>query len=500
MTRPPPEHSSDWQQAQRLLRSGDAAASRAHGLRLLRAEPHFAPAAHLVAVSHAVQQDFAAADAWFLRALELDPHAARVHMDQGRSRAERGDSPGAIESFRRALQLQRDLEPARHQLVDALFTLAETRRAGGEPRAAIDLYREVVQLEPQLVEAHNNLGLAWLEAGEPAAAAECLAQAVALRPSAGAIRKNLGFARLQLRDFALGWELFECRLDEVRLALPPGCERWDGLAPPSGELILVAEQGLGDTIQFARCAKIFADRGNPAVLHCDPRLAGLMSTTRLFARVEGWGSPAGRADSRWYPLLSLPRLLRTEPFEDPPMEVYLRPDLARVRYWRQQLEGVRGLRIGIAWQGNPQAERGSLAGRSIGLEPLAPLAALAGVQLVSLQTGPGAEALRHLDFARSVISFGDELDAGPQAFLDTAALMTQLDLVISSDTAVAHLAGALGVPVWIGLHATAEWRWFTDTDRSPWYPTMRLFRQTVRGDWSTVVESMVARLRSAGPR
>jgi hypothetical protein len=195
------------------------------------------------------------------------------------------------------------------------------------------------------------------------------------------------------------------------------------------------------------------------------------------------------------PLLSLPLLLGTELESIPAAIPYLHSDKARVAVWRARLGELPGLKVGIAWQGNVQTEKqGGFTGRSFELAAAAPLARLPGVTLVSLQKGPGSDQLAQVDFCGQVLQLTDPWDVGAEEILDTAALMTALDLIVTSDTATAHLAGALGLPVWVVLAASADWRWLTDRDDSPWYPTMRLFRQTETRVWPEVFERVAREL------
>jgi hypothetical protein len=219
-------------------------------------------------------------------------------------------------------------------------------------------------------------------------------------------------------------------------------------------------------------------------------------------RIVARGEPLPAVDYHC-PLLSLPQAFDTQLATIPNSVPYLSADPARVASWAARLRGLAGLRVGIAWQGNIQVERLIWAlGRSIPLAALAPLAQIPGVQLVSLQKGPGAEQLQRVGFRDRVLELGPELDNGPDAFLDTAAVMTHLDLVISSDTSIVHLAGALARPVWVALNASPDWRWLRDRNDSPWYPAMRLFRQSDRnGGWEPVVAELVTALEAlAAPR
>jgi len=200
--------------------------------------------------------------------------------------------------------------------------------------------------------------------------------------------------------------------------------------------------------------------------------------------------------TRWLPLMSLPLLFGTR-LESIPAEVpYLRADPQRVAGWRDQLQADASFKVGIAWQGNPQAERTGLRDRSVPLAHFAPLAAVPNVRLFSLQRFDGIEQLRTVDFASCICVPDPALDSGEDAFADTAALMMQLDLIVSSDTSIAHLAGALGRPVWVALKFAPDWRWLLGRANSPWYPSMRLFRQPAPRQWGPVFADMAERLHS----
>jgi len=196
-------------------------------------------------------------------------------------------------------------------------------------------------------------------------------------------------------------------------------------------------------------------------------------------------------------LLSLPLALGTDLTTIPGEVPYLTADPERVARWRARIQSLPGLRVGVAWQGNLEVEQLMWArGRSMPLAELAPLARIPGVSLISLQKGPGAEQLAQVDFSDRLLNLGPELDQGPDAFVDTAALMASLDLVVSTDTAIAHLGGALARPTWIALSAAPEWRWLLERTDSPWYPTARLFRQRRRGNWPSATKAMAEALSS----
>lgn len=331
----------------------------------------------------------------------------------------------------------------------------------------------------------------------------CLERALALRPDNLAVRWNIALLTLLTGKLREGWPLYEARFarDELR-----GCPqrdlqpRWNGDDDLRGRTILLwAERGLGDTLQFSRYVPLVQARGADVIFQVQARLKKFYACQFAGVRVIDDTEAPGAHDLQ-SPLLSLPGAFRTEMHSIPAAKRYLKADPGRIGQWAEPLQRFRGLRVGIAWQGNPDAERNWASGRSVPVREFAVLARESGVDLVSLQAPPWHQQLESAAFKQRILSFGARLDAGEHGFLDTAALMSHLDLVICCDTAVAHLAGALGIPVWVALHTTSEWRWLLERSDSPWYPTMRLFRQRRPGDWTTVFADMAAELRSVAAK
>jgi hypothetical protein len=249
---------------------------------------------------------------------------------------------------------------------------------------------------------------------------------------------------------------------------------------------------MGDTLQFLRYVPLAHRRGGRVILLCQPPLVRLLARTRGIERLLAHGDPLPAFDVH-VPLLCLPGLFGTT-LERVPVDVpYLEAEPPLVEAWRHRLGSYPGFKVGIAWQGNPRFRQDRF--RSIPLAQFAPLARVPGVHLLSLQKGVGREQLPALHGRFPVTDLGSELDETTGAFLDTAAVMKNLDLVVTSDTSIAHLAGALGVPVWVALQDVPDRRWLLDREDSPWYPTMRLFRQTRSGRWEDVFDRIAEALR-----
>ena len=521
--------------------------------------------------------------AWIERAIGLKGRAPVFHTHRAHALLVLRRPVEAAEAARAALRLKRGHAEAYQALGHALSD-------SGDWDGALQAYREAARLKPDLPDALNNLGAALHHRHRLDEAARALNRALVHDPNdpgalinLSGVLKELGRfeeagARLDaalkrapgdvraLYDRALLW-LLQGRLAEAwpgweerfragavpdRALTTPGVPskprwpnkpRWRG-EPLAGRTLLVhAEQGLGDTIQFCRYLSspgaplggrapldgpraplggpgapldgIAASLNGTVILEAQPRIARLLGTLAGPRRIVAAGEPLPDHDLTC-PLMSLPAIHATTLSTIPAPIPYLSAGPERVARWRARI-GEHGFRVGVAWQGNP--DRREDHGRSLTPDHFMPLAALPGVRLISLQKDTGALAsgplasgspierpgMKNVGIERpgterpgieslGIESLGEDFDSGPDGFLDTAAAMMSLDLVISSDTVIPHLAGALGRPVWLALRKVPDWRWLTEGAACPWYPTMRLFRQDTRDDWTPVFAAMRARL------
>ena len=361
------------------------------------------------------------------------------------------------------------------------------------PAAAERLYRAAIRLDPALAEAHASLGhvLSGLDRTEEAVSA--CAEAIRLRPDFAQAHWNQGIALLRAGDFTRGFEKYEWRKRHATFAAafadPPG-PAWEGQPLAGRTLLVLAEQGLGDTIQFARYIPALAAHGARVVLACARPLLRLLRTLPGIAEVVEHGERLPPYDFR-VDQMSLPRLFATQPTDIPLPGGYLVPDPALAAAWQAAMPAAGAARrVGLVWAGNPLHSND--ARRSIPLGLLAPVLATPGVRFVGLQAGPrAAEAAGHPAL--------HDLSGRLADFADTAAAIAALDLVITVDTSVAHLAGALGAPVWVLLPAAADWRWMMRREDSPWYASMRLFRQQRAGDWGETVGRVAEALAENEP-
>ena len=417
----------------------------------------------------------------YQRALVLDPKKYEIYNDLGLVLTDLGNFEAALEVFRRSLINN----PRSAKTIAGLGRLFERK---GDLISAAEAYRDAIKLDPKMPATYVDLGFVLYGLGEVAEAADCFARLRALQPDSAEATVNLGLIHLLQGNLAAGWAEYESRWkvgvgDDRKLMQ----RRWKGEALRGERILLCAEQGLGDTMQFVRYVPLVAKLGGEVVLEVQPALHGLLAGTDGASRVIRRGEML--PEFMWQcPLMSLPLALGTELETIPRRVPYIVPDAARVEAWRERLPG-NTRRIGLAWSGNPGHPRDRL--RSIALEQLVPLLKVAGTTFYSLQFGSGAEQMMQLPPGVPLVDLGDELED----FANVAATVANLDLVISIDSAVAHLAGAMGKPVWILLNKGCDWRWFLEREDSPWYPTARLFRQSTPGGWQEVVKRVEHALR-----
>jgi tetratricopeptide (TPR) repeat protein len=417
------------------------------------------------------------------QALALLPAYAEAHNNLGNALRRLEQFAEAEACYREALRLKPNFLDARHNLGVALA-------AQDRLEEAVTNYEAVLRCRPDHVEAWNNLGSSLQELGKLDEAVTAYRQATGLRPDYAGAHANLSLALLLQGNFAEGWPELEWRLR--RWARSFSRPQWDGSPLPDRTILLYyRELGLGDTFQFIRYAPMVKQRVGRVVIESPPGLGAILSTCPGVDQVVEEGSEPPPYDV-YAPQLRLPILFDTTLSNVPVNVPYLFADPVLVERWRQRLAGVAGFKIGIAWEANRQ-HPGSRP-RCIPLRQFAPLARLPGVRLISLQKGGGLDQLAAVAAEFPVTAFGDEVDQAAGAFMDTAAILQNLHLVISADTSVVHLAGALGVRTWVPLPLAPDWRWLLRREDTPWYPTLRLFRQSVRGQWEDVFERLVAEL------
>jgi len=412
------------------------------------------------------------------RTLALDPTTVAARHNLGNAWMARRDYAQAEACFRETLAMDAERSEHYNSLGNALFQ----QRRNDEAEAC---YRMALEVDRDYAAVHTNLANVLMRQSSRAEMIRHYERALELDPKSAGGHYNLALAYLRQGRYAEGWPAHEWRWDfrELRLRRRHfAAPQWRGEKLNGETILLHAEQGLGDTLQFVRYAPLVAERGGRVVLEVQPRLVRLLQGLPSVSRVVGRGEPLG--DFAWHcPLMSLPLAFGSTVDTIPRRVPYVRADEEEVRAARQRWTGT-GLRVGIAWAGNPQYR--SDEQRSMPLLALLPLAGVPGITWLSLQMGTACGQMRTVGERFPLI----DASSTSRDLAETAALVATLDLVITVDTAMAHLAGAMGVPLWVVLPHLADWRWMEERADSPWYPGARLFRQPAPGDWASAVERM----------
>lgn len=436
--------------AQTLRSRGRLREAYEHCAAAVRTDPALAEAHNNLGTSLKDLGRFPEAKAAYRKAVELNPGLAEAHLNLGTCLLEDGEDLEARRHFQRSLELC-------PESALAWLGLGHVHDLRGERQEAVARYRKAIAIDPDLAEAHFNYSLQLLAAG----------------------------------DFENGWREYEWRWRlDIQTTRRPAAPHWEGEALSGKTLLLYAEQGFGDALQFVRYAPLLARRAFRVLLRCHPALVDLFSSSMHALDAVAASEEELPPFDVCAPLMGLPRLVGTTPQTIPADVPYLSAAPERVMEWRARLRRDEGsVHVGLAWA----SAQGSRLGKSksLPLEAFAPLLAHDNVVFHSLQKGPASLEAGRCPPGMRIVDHDRELGS----FADTAALIENLDLVITVDTAVAHLAGALGKPVWTLVAYPAVWRWAHPGDMSLWYPTMRLFRQPAPGQWDTVIAHLAAELR-----
>lgn len=418
------------------------------------------------------------------------PADARLHQVMGRLYFGKKSTEKAEFHYRQATLLAPDRVTA---WVDLGNFMQELQRMDD----ALTHYRQALKISAQHPDVHFNIGVCYQRQNRFVEALHHLEQAIENRPDFVDAHWYKSFISLLIGDYEVGWDEYEWRLKQKNNQARPFSQPvWDG-SDIAGRTILVHdEQGYGDTFQFVRFLPLVKAAGARVIFECHPKLSPILRACQgydlILERDASGEGPNTTFDTQIH-LMSLPKVFKTRLGSIPVDVPYIDVDHTRVSYWHDRISDDKNFRVGIAWAGS--ANHTNELNRSCRLTDFLPVINMPGVSVYSLQKGPGAEQADELAHVAGVKRIDKELDL-TERFVDTAALMKNLDLIISIDTSIAHLAGALGCEIWTLLCSSPDWRWMNEGQKSHWYPSMRLFRQEVPGDWSTVVARVTEALRA----
>lgn len=463
--------------------------------RALALEPNYVDALVNLGAAYRAQGELDQAVASYRKALSLEPDMSVAHSNLGHALAQQGNLEEADACLRQAIALRPGFAEA-HAYLGNILTHQ------GRFEEAMDSLHTALALRPDFPEAHNHLANALIALGRPQEAEQQLRYALTLSPDSAELKFACAYVRLLLGDYESGLELYESRLEkdalpqsiygalQARLAQFSGVPRWRGEDGSGRTLVVWTDHGLGDTLMMMRYFPMLKGRGfGKLVVYCEEALLRVVqSIPEVDAAVSRNRPPPVETCDLQCPLTSLPLLFKTRVDTVPDRVPYMFVPEHLRRKWAEKLAAIGSPRVGLVWAGRKDYPKNAL--RSIPLEKFSPVAGIEGVNFVSLQKGE--EARQIAETGLKLIDRMDECDD----LMETAALITQLDLVVSVDTAVMHLTGALGKPLWLVNRFETEWRWMLEREDSPWYPTMRIFRQRRTGSWEEVIARVAGALKS----
>lgn len=474
--------------AQGRLDEAEAAARKALSLKADEAAPYNVLGAVLWA-----RKNSAAARPCFEKALAFDSGPAEYHHNLALVLSDLGLLQEAVLCYQEAIKRKPD-DPAFYDNLGLALCQLERSDEG------VSCFQKALELDADFSSTHSNLGVYYTSIGHYEEARSHYQRALVKRESYPQARYNLGILELTCGDFQLGWELYESRLDcaELHLQRNAAGVRWAGQPLLGKKIFVFAEQGLGDTLQFARYVPCLVEMGASVVFECQPPLLPLLKPcfeTSPGIMVIARGSPEPINGDYYASLLSLPYLLETDVSSIPAVPPYLLSTAKARSHWEELFAPINSPRIGVCWAGS--ATHKNDRNRSIALAQFANVAQGVDARFVSLYKASG-ELQSSINLAEkwpALIDFTDRF----RDFLETAACIAQLDLVVTVDTSVAHVAAATGKPVWLLLPYVPDWRWLLDRQDCPWYPSMRLFRQPHPGAWEEVLAGVNVALRERFP-
>jgi len=448
-------------------------------------EPHNPLAYNNLGALFTEQRKFDEAIGVYKKALSIQPNYVQAYNNLGVALRELGKNEEAIRAYKKAISLQEDYAEPYNNLGAVLRDL-------GNLEEALDACRKSILIEENYVEAYNNLGVIFRDKGNFDEAIKACEKAISLKADYAEAYFALSFTYNLKGDLQKGLQLYEWRLKKDRFTarIPRGHLIWDGKESLLDKKFFVyEEQGLGDVIQFCRYLPLLKQKGAKVIFKVKPKMHALLKTLdKNIILVDN--DPDENSIDFEAPLMSLPYLFNTNLDSIPSMTSYLSGDYNRIISWKKHL-AKDIFKVGICWQGSKTKID---FGRSFPLTLFEDISKLPNVELISLHKGEGEKQIEDINFDLTVLGY--DFDNGEDAFIDTAAVMANCDLIITSDTAIAHLAGSLGCRTWVVLKKIPDWRWMLDRNDSPWYPKMKLYRQKKHDNWEEVFETIKKDLQS----
>ena len=454
----------------------------------LKLNPNYHEAYNNLGIAHKSQGDSNAAISSYKEAIKIQPKFVEAYNNLGNCLLELDDLKAAIESLNYAIKLN-------PKYAAAHYNLGVAYQKKDNLNAAYKSFNYAIKLNPKYSEAYNNLGIVFQELGKPDAAIESFNYAIKINPKFFDSHLNLAQIQLLLGDYQSGWKNYEYRFLVTKPSSLHGksnLKLWQGEHLAKGEkLLVISEQGLGDTMQYMRYIPYLRRKGIDICFSAKQKLHTLIKESKIDLNPLTPDKAKEVTSGKWIPLLSLPKYLKITNNNPIVSNPYIFTSNELINKWKNILKSKKPL-IGINWQGDPNTEK-SFRGRSIPLESFSPIFNNNQIEILSLQKGWGSEQIKNCSFKEKFIECQSQIDI-TWDFLENAAIISNCDLIITSDTSIAHLAGGMGVKVWLLLKNIPFWTWGMKTDDTFWYPSMRLFRQTKRHNWAEVIDKVAIEL------
>ncbi len=509
-----------------LLKQGDIKSAIASFKQALKLQPKDPDTHGNLGNALLKQGDIKSAIASYKQALKLQPNHAIASNNLGNALLKQGDTKAAISSYQQALKLQPNYAVASNNLGNALIEFCDIRagiyyyiqslklepnspatynnlgnalKKQDKLKPAISCYQKALQLKPNFPEACINLGSTFQEKGDINSAIKYFQKALKLKKNFPEAHYNLSNAYFLIGKYGKGWIEYEYRSEKSHPSLPhsrPISKRWQGNQIEEEErLLVISEQGLGDTIQFMRYIPHLKGKGVEVSFCAQKKLHSLIKISNIDINPLIPEQVKSINEIKWIPLLSLPRYLGVNQYNPIVSAPYISSTNVLITKWRKILSKEKKPIIGINWQGKAEIEKNNLKGRSIPLEAFSEIIKNNNYKFLSLQKGFGSEQLNQFPFMKNFVDCQNLINDA-WAFDETAAIIANCDLIITSDTALAHLAGAMGQSTWLLLHFVPDWRWGINSKKTFWYPSIRIFRQIERQNWDEVMERVSVELET----
>ena len=457
----------------------------------IKYKPKYPEAFNNLGLSYKAENNVDLAISCFKKAINLKTEYSEALNNLGNTYRELGNFKDAINYLGQAISSKPDF-------AEAINNLGTAYEEEEKFKTSINYYEKAIKIKPDYPEAYFNLANSLRSEGQIKKAIRYYKHAISLKPNFPSAYKNLSLAELLSNDYESGWIHHEWRWKIKNSKKPhaePKTKRWEGEVLKKERLLIVSEQGFGDTLQFMRYIKHIKEIGIDVSFCAQTKLHGLIKASGIHQNPLTSEEANKVSDGKWIPLMSLPKFLNITPDNPIITDAYISTTDELFKKWKNIFSEENKPIIGINWQGNPKAEKNNLKGRSLPLAKFASLAKNTNFKLLSLQKGFGSEQLNNCLFRDEFTSIQTKVDSIWE-FLEMAAIIANCKLIITSDTYVAHLAGGMGKPTWLLLQKIPDWRWGLNYQNSFWYPSLKLFRQRERNNWSGVMKEVKIELET----